>query len=93
VPFYVALPGSSIDWSIRDGVKEIPIEERAADEVTTIAGRGPDGRVQKVIVAPEGSSAANPGFDVTPAALVTGIITERGVTPATEEGLAALYRR
>jgi methylthioribose-1-phosphate isomerase len=90
VPFYAAVPGSSIDWSIEDGAA-IPIEERDAAEVTQVAGRAADGGTITVTVAPAGSAAANPAFDVTPASLVTGLITERGVcTPA---GLRALYGR
>ncbi len=90
VPFYVALPGPTIDWTIEDG-RTIPIEERAATEVTHIAGRTDAGAVATVLVTPEGSPAANPAFDVTPARLVTALITERGVCPATREGLAGLY--
>jgi methylthioribose-1-phosphate isomerase len=81
VPFYVALPGPTIDWTMDDGMK-IPIEERAQEEVTRIAG---------VPVVPAGVKAANPGFDVTPARLVTALITERGIAPATREGLLSLY--
>lgn len=91
VPFYVALPASTIDWSIADGVAEIPIEARGADEVTHIQGRGADGAITSVRLTPDGSAGFNPAFDVTPARLVTALITERGVTPATEEGLRALY--
>jgi methylthioribose-1-phosphate isomerase len=90
IPFLVALPYSTIDWSLEDG-SAIPIEERNPDEVTDIVGRLDDGRVATVRIAPEGSPAANYGFDVTPARLVTGFITERGVTPATRDGLTALY--
>jgi len=90
IPFLVALPYSTIDWSLDDG-STIPIEERDPDEVTDIAGRLDDGRVTTVRIAPEGSPAANYGFDVTPARLVSGFITERGVTPATRDGLATLY--
>jgi methylthioribose-1-phosphate isomerase len=75
---------------LEDG-SAIPIEERNPDEVTDIVGRLDDGRVATVRIAPEGSPAANYGFDVTPARLVTGFITERGVTPATRDGLTALY--
>jgi methylthioribose-1-phosphate isomerase len=91
VPFYAAVPSSSIDWGIRDGLREIPIEERAPDEVTGISGRLPDGRQATVRLAPDGSPAANPAFDVTPARLVTGLITERGVAPASAEGLRGLF--
>jgi methylthioribose-1-phosphate isomerase len=82
VPFYVALPTPTIDWTLQDGVKEIPIEERAQEEVTHIAGLCGDGQVRTVQVTPQGSRAANYGFDVTPARLVTGLITERGVVKA-----------
>ncbi|MFN9624144.1 MAG: S-methyl-5-thioribose-1-phosphate isomerase [Cyanobacteriota bacterium] len=91
VPFVVALPASTIDWSMADGVAEIPIEARAASEVTHINGLGPLGEITTVQLTPEGSAAFNPAFDVTPARLVTALITERGVAPATEEGLRALY--
>lgn len=91
VPFYVAVPSPSIDWTLRDGLREIPIEERSAREVTHLAGRLPDGSVATVALTPDGSPAANPGFDVTPARLVTGLITERGVCPATAAGLRALF--
>ena len=90
VPFYVALPSSTIDWTLPSG-DLIPIEERSQTEVTHMTGRLPDGSVATVEITPEGSSAANPGFDVTPARLVTGFITERGTTPATEAGLKALF--
>jgi len=90
VPFYVGLPHSTIDWTLDDGMK-IPIEERGAEEVTEIAGRAPDGTLTRVRVPPQGSAAANYGFDVTPARLVTALITERGVCPATRAGLRALY--
>jgi len=82
VPFYVALPTPTIDWTLQDGVKEIPIEERAQEEVTHISGLCDDGQVRSVQVTPKGSRAANYGFDVTPARLVTGLITERGVVKA-----------
>ncbi len=91
VPFWVASPSSTIDWSVTDGVGCIPIEERAEAEVITVTGRGPDGAVVTVQVTPDGSAAANPAFDVTPARLVTGIITERGRCPATSEGLQTLF--
>ena len=90
VPFYVALPSSTIDWTIADG-REIPIEERSADEVLKMTGRLPDGTVALVEIAAPGSPAANPGFDVTPARLVTGLITERGTCAATPEGLRSLF--
>ncbi|MFZ2302073.1 MAG: S-methyl-5-thioribose-1-phosphate isomerase [Gallionella sp.] len=90
VPFYVALPTPTIDWAIQDGIKEIPIEERAEEEVTHIAGLAEDGQVRSVQVTPKGSRAANYGFDVTPARLVTGLITERGVVAANAEAMRVL---
>jgi methylthioribose-1-phosphate isomerase len=90
VPFYVALPHSTIDWTLKDG-RDIPIEERSGEEVTKIAGRLADGTVASVDIAAPGSPARNPAFDVTPARLVTGLITERGVCAASEEGLKGLY--
>ena len=91
VPFYVALPSPTIDWSIEDGLAEIPIEERDAAEVTEIAGRLADGATARVRLVPDGSAAANYAFDVTPARLVTGLITERGVAPASRAGLLSLF--
>jgi methylthioribose-1-phosphate isomerase len=91
VPFYVALPSPTIDWTVHDGVKEIPIEERSADEVNFIQGRRDDGSITRVRIAPEGGRAANPAFDVTPARLVTGLITERGVAEASLQGLKSLF--
>jgi len=90
VPFYVALPGSTIDWACRSG-RDIPIEERGAEEVLRMAGRTDDGRVASVKIAPEGTNARNPGFDVTPARLVTGFMTERGICSASGKGLATLF--
>jgi methylthioribose-1-phosphate isomerase len=90
IPFYVGLPYPTIDWTIEDG-RDIPIEERHASEVSRIAGRTQSGEVVTVDVLPEGSPAANPAFDVTPARLVTALITERGVCPASEAGLLSLY--
>ena len=90
VPFYVALPHSTIDWTLDDGLT-IPIEERSGDEVLKMNGRLADGSVVEVEIAAPGSPAGNPAFDVTPARLVTGFITERGVCPANREGLASLY--
>jgi methylthioribose-1-phosphate isomerase len=91
VPFYVALPSSTIDWRVRDGVKEIPIEERGAEEVTHLTGATADGGLATIRITPEGSPAANYAFDVTPARLVTGLITERGVCEASEAGLLSLF--
>ncbi len=90
IPFYVALPHSTIDWAADDGMA-IPIEERAADEVLKMTGRLANGDVVSVEIAAPGSPADNPAFDVTPARLVTGLITERGVTEASRAGLLRLY--
>jgi methylthioribose-1-phosphate isomerase len=90
VPFYVAAPSSSIDWTVADG-REVTIEERSANEVLGLSGRSEAGAIATVRLAPEGTAVANPGFDLTPARLVTGIITERGIAPATREGLAGLF--
>jgi len=91
VPFYVGLPSSTIDWTVSDGLREIPIEERAATELTTITGRAMDGSIATVRITPGGSPAANPAFDVTPARLVTGLITERGICAANETALSELF--
>ncbi|MCO5071463.1 MAG: S-methyl-5-thioribose-1-phosphate isomerase [Rhizobiaceae bacterium] len=91
VPFYVGLPSPTIDWTVHDGVKEIPIEERSGDEVSFVQGRAPDGNIVSVRISPESTKAANPAFDVTPARLVTGLITERGVCEASPEGLLKLF--
>jgi methylthioribose-1-phosphate isomerase len=90
VPFYVAVPSPTIDWAAASG-ESIPIEYRDADEVLQIAGRDEYGQTQKVAIAPHGARAANPAFDVTPARLVTGLVTERGVTRASTEWLAAMF--
>jgi len=91
VPFYVAAPSPSIDWGISDGVAEVPIEERDPAEVTEVAGIAASGRVESVRLVPDGAAAANWAFDVTPAELVTGLITERGVAEASAAGLARLF--
>jgi len=91
VPFYVALPSPTIDFSVSDGLAEIPIEQRHGDEQATMTGRTADGRIETVRVVPDGSDVANYGFDVTPARLVTGLITERGIVSATRAGLAAAF--
>jgi methylthioribose-1-phosphate isomerase len=91
IPFYAALPSTTIDWSLTDGVRDIPIEQRDGREVSEISGLGADGKVATVRLTPEGSAVANYAFDVTPARLVTGIITERGVAKASQEGLAAMF--
>ena len=90
IPFYVALPSSTIDWSIQDGINEIPIEERDGDEVKYISGFT-DGKIKKVLVTPKNSKALNYGFDVTPARLITGLITERGICQPDKESIAKLF--
>jgi methylthioribose-1-phosphate isomerase len=91
VPFYVALPSPTIDFTIDDGRTQIPIEQRAADEVTMMTGRTADGRIESVRIVAEGSPVSNYGFDVTPARLVTGLITERGVLRPNRASLAAAF--
>ena len=91
VPFYVALPHSTIDWTLDDGVAEIPIEQRDPGELTRITGRTASGELVEIEVAAPGSPAANYAFDVTPARLVSGLITERGRCRASREGLLSLY--
>jgi methylthioribose-1-phosphate isomerase len=90
IPFYVALPSSTIDWQLQDGLKEIPIEQRDSAEVKTIQGLH-DGEIKQVLLTPETSPAANYAFDVTPARLVDGLITERGICPASQEGILELF--
>ncbi|MCA3437962.1 MAG: S-methyl-5-thioribose-1-phosphate isomerase [Rhodobacter sp.] len=89
VPFYVALPSPTIDWQLKDGVAGVPIEERSGDEVSFVQGKLADGTVTRLRISPEATPAANPAFDVTPARLVTGLITERGV--AAPGALASLF--
>ncbi len=91
IQFCVAFPGSSIDWDIEDGFVGIPIEERGPDELRSIAGRGGNGEQARLWLVPDRSPVANPAFDVTPAALVSTLITERGLAPASRAGLSALY--
>jgi methylthioribose-1-phosphate isomerase len=91
VPFYVALPSSSIDWTLSDGIAEIPIEERDGSELSCVRGCTADGDTVEVSILPASSPVANPSFDVTPARLVTGLITERGVCEASRAGLVGLY--
>jgi methylthioribose-1-phosphate isomerase len=91
IPFWVALPSSTIDWTISDGLSDIPIEERAQTEVTTMTGRALDGSIATIRIVPKDSPAANPAFDVTPARLVSGLITERGLCAATEYELTRLF--
>jgi len=91
VPFYVALPSPTIDFSVSDGVAEIPIEQRGPEEVASISGKATDGSIVTVQVVPDGSAVANYAFDVTPARLVTGLITERGLLTAKRDALAAAF--
>jgi len=91
VPFYVALPGSTVDWSVDNGVAEIPIEERGQEEVLRLQGQDIDGAARTIAIAPAATPAVNPAFDVTPARLVSGLITERGVCAASRQGLLGLY--
>ncbi len=91
VPFWVAVPSSTLDWTLGDGIREITIEERDPAEVTTLTGPAPDGAITTIRVTPPGSPALNPAFDVTPARLVTGLVTERGTCPASAAGLRALF--
>jgi methylthioribose-1-phosphate isomerase len=91
IPFYVALPHSTIDWQASDGLRDIPIEERSPVEVLTVTGRAADGSITAVDIAPSGTAAANPAFDVTPANLVSALITDRGVCPASRDGLLSLF--
>ncbi|MFH1321925.1 MAG: S-methyl-5-thioribose-1-phosphate isomerase [Bacteroidota bacterium] len=90
IPFYVALPSTSIDWKTKDGLEEIPIEERDEEEVRFIQGKH-NGKIKKVLIAPEASPAANYGFDITPARLITGLITERGICGTSEKGISDLF--
>jgi len=91
VPFYVALPSPTIDWSVSDGVRQIPIEERSSDEVSLVWGKAASGDILQVRIAPEQTQAANPAFDVTPARLVTGLITERGICKASRTALEDMF--
>ena len=93
VPFYVALPSPTIDWTVSDGVKEIPIEERSDAEVSFVQGLDSKGEIARVRISPQQTTAGNPAFDVTPARLVTGLITERGIAEASSAGLAKLFGR
>ncbi len=92
IPFIVAFPSSTLDWTLRDGLREIPIEDRGEDEVLQISGLTLDGKEEVTVqLTPPGTRAANPAFDVTPARLITGLLTERGLCPATETALLGLY--
>lgn len=91
IPFYVALPSTTLDMRINDGLKEIPIEERDQNEVKYVIGKSASGKIEPVLICPETTPAANYGFDVTPARLVTGLITERGICAASEDGILSLF--
>jgi methylthioribose-1-phosphate isomerase len=91
VPFYAAVPSSTIDFAVRDGIKEIPVEQRGAEEVATMTGIASDGRIETIRVVPEGTAVANYAFDVTPARMVSGLITERGIVAAEHSALAAAF--
>lgn len=91
IPFYVALPSSTIDWNLSNGLQEIPIEERDAHEIKYVTGLNKKGEIEEVLICPAESSAKNYGFDVTPARLITGIITDRGISQASEQDLLSLY--
>jgi methylthioribose-1-phosphate isomerase len=91
VPFYIGLPSPTIDWTLSDGVAEIPIEQRDGVEISEMTGRTGDGRIETVKITPDGSNVANYAFDVTPARLVSGLITERGIAAASREGLLELF--
>jgi methylthioribose-1-phosphate isomerase len=92
VPFYAAVPSPTIDWEIADALRDIPIEERSSEEVLVVRGKVTDERIAQVRIAAQGTVAANPAFDVTPARLVTAIITDRGIAPANRKSLHDLYR-
>ena len=91
LPFYVCLPSTTIDWTIRDGVKEVPIEQRDGAEVSQVTGLLQNGNIEPVLIAPQGTRVANYAFDVTPARLISGLITERGVVEASEQAIAAAF--
>lgn len=91
LPFYVALPSSTFDWEIENGLTDIPIEKRSEDEVHRITGVTDDNRQETVVISPAGTKAANYGFDVTPARLVTGLITERGVVAANKKSILDMF--
>lgn len=93
VPFYVALPSTTIDWEMKDGLKEIPIEQRNPEEVKYVYGQNDAGEMSRVLITPITSNAANYGFDVTPARLISGLITEQGICEASEAGLKQLFNR
>jgi methylthioribose-1-phosphate isomerase len=91
VPFYVALPSSTFDFNMRDGLEEIPIEERDAAEIRFISGKNSRGETETIQICPDGTPARNWGFDVTPARYISGLITERGICEASEKGITGLF--
>ena len=91
MPFYVGLPSPTIDWTLADGLAEIPIEQRDGAEISEMTGRTGDGRIETVTITPAGSAVANYAFDVTPSRLVTGLITERGIAAPSRDGLLDLF--
>ncbi|NEW85555.1 MAG: S-methyl-5-thioribose-1-phosphate isomerase, partial [Mariniphaga sp.] len=91
IPFYVALPSSSIDFTMKDGIREIPIEQRDAEEVSWMEGKLENGQIGKIRIVNEQSPVANFGFDVTPAKYITGLITERGICKANQEDILSLF--
>jgi len=91
IPFYVALPSPTIDWTIKDGLQDIPIEEREQQEVSNLWGKSQNGEIKQVQISPQATNCANPAFDVTPARYVTGLITERGLCKANPEALAGMF--
>jgi methylthioribose-1-phosphate isomerase len=93
VPFYAAVPSPTIDWEITDAMREIPIEERDSEELLLVRGQAAGEEIAQVRIAAEGTVAANPAFDVTPARLVTALITDLGIAAATRKGLDKLYHR
>ena len=91
IPFYVALPSTTLDLKIKDGLSEIPIEERDQNEVKYVIGKSSSGKIESVLICPETTQAVNHGFDVTPARLVTGLITERGLCAPNEEAILSMF--
>ena len=91
IPFYVAFPSSTLDFTLDDGISQIPIEERSGNEVRKVSGKSDDGTVVTVQICPDQTSARNWGFDVTPARLITGLITERGICQASKAGILGLF--
>ena len=91
VPFYVCLPSTTIDWTMSNGIKEVPIEQRDATEVSQVTGKLANGNIEHVTIVPDGTEVTNYAFDVTPARLITGLITERAIVRAAENDLASTF--